>query len=81
MHEKRNSLTYEDYFLLFFLFILEMFRDPYQCSEMLNIEQQQVQNSKPQNFSKIKKHMDNVTILTLHIRKVCLKDYGFYLRL
>lgn len=80
MHEKRNSLTYEDYFLLFFLFILEMFRDPYQGSEILNIEHQQVQNSKPQNCSK-KKKMDNVTILILQIRKVCLKDYGYYLRL
>lgn len=38
MHKKRNSLTCEDYFLLFFLFFLEMFRDPYQCSEMLDIE-------------------------------------------
>lgn len=81
MHEKRNSLTYEDYFLLFFLFFLEMFRDPYQCPEMLNIEHWQVQNSKPQNCSKIIKKKDNVTILILQIRKVYLKDYGYYLRL
>lgn len=74
--KKRNSLTYEDYFLLFFLFFLEVFRDPYQCSEMLNIEQ--VQNSKPQNCSKIKKtHMDNVTILILKIRKSILRIMDF----